>query len=153
MQSLNSIICFHIDHRILLISVRASIEECLWASLSLLMHLTESGIQFFNKLTHWGVPRYIVKLLSYWSAKQTMWVRWGDRISNPFRGSNGVRQGDILSPYLFNVYAYMDSLSSLLNCCNTGCVSGDAIIYHLMYADDMVLISPSATDTLCLWRL
>ena len=31
------------------------------------------------------------------------------------------------------------------NCCNTGCMSGDTIINHLMYADDLVLISPSAT--------
>ena len=52
---------------------------------------------------------YIVKLLSYWYAKQTMRVRWGDCISSPFRVSNGVRQGGILSPYLFNVY--MDDLS------------------------------------------
>ena len=97
----------------------------------------------FNKLTRRGVPGYIVKLLSYWYAKQTMRVRWGDCISSPFRVSNGVRQGGILSPYLFNVN--MDDLSSLLNCCNTGCVSGDTIINHLMYTDDSVLISPSAT--------
>ena len=96
-----------------------------------------------HKLTRRGVPGYIVKLLSYWYAKQTMRVRWGDCISSPFRVSNGVRQGGILSPYLFNVY--MDDLSRLLNCCNTGCMSGDTIINHLMYADDLVLISPSAT--------
>ena len=52
----------------------------------------------FNKLTRRGVPGYIVKgtpivkLLSYWYAKQTMRVRWGDCISSPFRVSNGVRQ-------------------------------------------------------------
>ena len=80
----------------------------------------------FNKLTRRGVSGYIVKLLSYWYATQTMRVRWGDCISSPFRVSNGVRQGGILSPYLFNVY--MDDLSCLLNCCNTGCVSGDTII-------------------------
>ena len=40
---------------------------------------------------------------------------------------------------------YMDDLSRLLNCCNTGCMSGGTIINHLMYADDLVLISPSAT--------
>ena len=62
---------------------------------------------------------------------------------SPFRVSNGVRQVGILSPYLFNVY--MDDLSSLLNCCNTGCVSRDTIINHLMYAYDLVLISTSAT--------
>ena len=108
----------------------------------------------FNKLTRRGVPGYIVKLLSYWYAKQTMRVRWEDCISSPFHVSNGVRQGGILSPYLFNVY--MDGLSSLLNCCNTGCMSGDTIINHLMYADDLVLISPSATgmkELLCAFEV
>ena len=47
----------------------------------------------FNKLTRRGVPGYIVKLLSYWYAKQTMRVRWGDCISSPFSVSNRVRQG------------------------------------------------------------
>ena len=47
----------------------------------------------FNKLTRRGIPGYIVKLLSYWYAKQTMRVRWGDCISSPFRVSNGVRHG------------------------------------------------------------
>ena len=38
----------------------------------------------FNKLTRRSVPGYIVKLLSYFYAKQTMRVRWGDCISSPF---------------------------------------------------------------------
>ena len=56
--------------------------------------------------------------------------------------------GGILSPYLFNVY--MDDLSQSLNCCKTGCLSGDIMINHLMHADDLVLLSPSATG---LWEL
>ena len=36
-------------------------------------------------------------------------------------------------------------LSSLRNCCNTGCVSENTIINHLIYSDDLVLTSPSAT--------
>ena len=54
-----------------------------------------------------------------------------------------VRQGSILSPYLFNVY--MDRLSHLLNKYRTGCLSGEAVVNRLMYADNLVLISPSAT--------
>ena len=45
----------------------------------------------------------------------------------------------------FQMGCARDDLSCLLNCCNTGCVSGDTIINHLLYADDLVLISPSAT--------
>ena len=36
----------------------------------------------------------------------------------------------------------MDDLSQSLNCCKTGCLSGEIMINH---ADDLVLLSPSAT--------
>ena len=70
-----------------------------------------------------------------------MCVRWGNITSGSFNVSNGVRQGGILSPLFFNVY--VDDLSVQLNKLNIGCISKDMIINHLMYADDLVLISPS----------
>ena len=39
----------------------------------------------------------------------------------------------------------MDDMSQSRNCCKTGCLSGEIMINHLMYADDLVLLSPSAT--------
>ena len=39
----------------------------------------------------------------------------------------------------------MDDLSVNLKECPTGCIAGGTIVNHLMYADDMVLLSPSAT--------
>ena len=57
-----------------------------------------------------------------------------------FTVNNGVRQGGVLSPYLFNVY--MDGLSEMLNSCQTGCYSGVSMVNNLMYADDLVLLSP-----------
>ena len=97
----------------------------------------------FDKLVQRGVPGYIVRILCYWYAHQTMCVGWGSSISSSFRVYNGVRQGGILSPNLFNVYA--DDLSQTRNRCRTGCLSGNITINHLMYADDLVLLSPSAT--------
>ena len=71
-----------------------------------------------------------------------MQVRWGSKLSDKFSVSNGVRQGSILSPHLFKVY--VDDLSITLNSFKIGCVISDIIINHLMYADDLVLISPSS---------
>ena len=71
-----------------------------------------------------------------------MCIRWGDAYSAKFKVTNGVRQGGILSPYLFNVY--VDELSEELNKCNVGCNLNGLLINHIMYADDLVLISPSS---------
>ena len=55
----------------------------------------------FTKLLRPGAPGYIVRLLMFWYAHQTMCVRWGGSVSYKFTVSNGVRQGGILSPFLF----------------------------------------------------
>ena len=93
----------------------------------------------FTKLLRRGAPGYIVRLLMFWYAHQTMCVRWGSSVSSKFTVSNGVRQGGILSPFLFNIY--MDDLSVNLKKCPTGCIAGGTIVNNLMYADDIVLLS------------
>ena len=42
-----------------------------------------------------------------------MFIRWGNSCSTKFRVTNGVKQGGILFPALFNVY--MNNLSVSLN--------------------------------------
>ncbi len=68
-----------------------------------------------------------------------MYIRWGDSTSSGFRVSNGVKQGGLLSPRLFNVY--MDDLSKELNSSRIGGNVGGNRINHLCYADDLTLIS------------
>ena len=94
----------------------------------------------FKQLVNRNVPAYIVRLLVFWYSHQQMFVKWGNVTSSVFTVSNGVRQCGVLSPYLFNVY--MDGLSTTLNTCQTGCYSGVSKVNHLMYADDLVLLSP-----------
>ena len=99
-------------------------------------------IKLFQKLAKRGVPGYIIKLLIFWYLNQTMCVKWGNNISELFQVTNGVRQGGILSPYLFSVY--IDDLTAGLNLLRIGCVMGDMIINNILYADDIVLICPSS---------
>ena len=74
-----------------------------------------------------------------------MCVRWGNSLSDPFHVNNGVRQGVFYLLICSMCIICMDDLSQSLNCCKTGCLSGEIMINHLMYADDLVLLSPSAT--------
>jgi hypothetical protein len=95
----------------------------------------------YTKLLQRNIPKVIVRLLLTWYATQTFVVRWNCTFSKTFQSSNGVRQGGVLSPRLFNIY--MDDLSKALSRCNSGCTMGDVCLNHLFYADDAVLMSPS----------
>jgi len=45
-----------------------------------------------------------VRLLEHCYKEQTMQIKWGMHLSEPFHVTNGVKQGGVLSPYLFAVY-------------------------------------------------
>ena len=70
-----------------------------------------------------------------------MQIKWGKHFSLLFHVSNGVRQGGVLSPYLFPVY--LDDLSNELNNIKAGCYIGEVLLNHLMFADDICVLCPS----------
>ena len=70
-----------------------------------------------------------------------MYVSWNGFVSDGFHTQNGVRQGGILSPGLFNLY--VNFISSKLNQLDIGCYLNAVRVNHLVYADDLCLISPS----------
>ena len=96
-----------------------------------------------SKLSQRGVPNSITRILAYWYANQSMQVTWGKAVSTPFGVGNGVRQGGLLSPALFNIY--MNDLSEQLRASKTGCMVGNILVNHLMYAEDLAIFSPSST--------
>ena len=98
--------------------------------------------KLFTKLRQRGAPNSILRILAYWYAEQSMQVKWGSCLSAPFSVGNGVRQGGLLSPALFNLY--MDELSVKLSKCMTGCMIGNSLVNHFMYADDLAIVSPSS---------
>ena len=96
----------------------------------------------FKKMIDSGMPPIFVRLIVTWYCGQHACVRWGSTLSPKFNVSNGVRQGGILSPLFFNLY--MDRLSVTLSKTKVGCALGKIMVNHLAYADDLVILSPSA---------
>ena len=60
--------------------------------------------KLFKKLSQRGAPDSIVRILSYWYAKQRMQVKWGNSVSASFGVSNGVHQGGLLSTQATQLY-------------------------------------------------
>ena len=72
---------------------------------------------------------------------QTANVRWGTKVSNFFKITNGVKQGAVLSATLFCIY--IDELIKRLRRNRTGCWIDGNYVGIIVYADDIVLLSPT----------
>ena len=97
--------------------------------------------KLFKILLKRKTPPYIVEFLMYWYAQQQFQIRWNGKLSHGFRTTNGIRQGGLVSPFLFNIY--MDGLSYKLNRSGIGCYINNVCVNHICYADDIVVLSPS----------
>ena len=65
--------------------------------------------------------------------------------SKCFSAANCVPQGGIILPWLFNIHVYIDDLSVSLSNANAGCNFGGMYVTHFSYANDMAILSPSAS--------
>ena len=61
----------------------------------------------FEMLIERNVPLYIVRIVAYWYNCQSIYVRWGEAVSLPFKVYNGIKQEGVLSPMLFNIYIWI----------------------------------------------
>ena len=101
-------------------------------------HLT-----LYNKLLQRNLPPIIVRLLFSWYSDQKSSVLRNNSLSQKFSVSNGVRQGGVLSPILFIVY--IDDLLTRLELQAAGCYWSHYFVGASGYADDIVLLAPSAS--------
>ena len=72
-------------------------------------------------------------------------VTWNGSTSEYFSIKNGVKQGAVLSPILYTVY--VEKLIDNVNKSKKGCYIGNVSASIFIYADDVVLLSPSRSAT------
>lgn len=95
----------------------------------------------FTRLMKLNVPPTVLRLLMAWYKHGIVSVRWGAHSSYTFPLRMGVRQGGVLSPVFFCVY--IDGLIRRLESTRLGCWIGDCYVGCILYADDLLLLSPS----------
>ena len=92
------------------------------------------------------IPDHLICLLRNLYAGQEATVRTGHGTTNWFQIGKGVRQGCILSPCLFNLYAGYIMRNAGLEERQTGIKIAGRNINHLRYADDTTLMAESEEE-------
>jgi len=99
--------------------------------------------KLFRCLIDRKLPSVVVRLLMSMYTSHVTRIVWNGVQSRWFGVMNGVKQGGVLSPVLFCVY--VDGLLKALTAAGVGCFIGNIFTGVLAYADDIVLLSPTAS--------
>lgn len=91
----------------------------------------------YKKLLERGASVNFIYLLQNWYGRLQCRVRWNDMLGELFPVTCGVRQGGILSPYLFAIY--IDDLITHLKNSGYGIYVGQIFTRCALYADDIAL--------------
>ena len=93
-----------------------------------------------------GIPHHLTCLLRNLYAGQEATVRTGHETTDWFQIGKGVRQGCILSPCLFNLYAEYIMGNAGLDEAQAGIKIVGRNINNLRYADDTTLMAESEEE-------
>ena len=97
-------------------------------------------------LEEMGIPDHLTCLLRNLYAVQEATVRTGHGTTDWFQIGKGVRQGCVLSPCLFNVYAEYIMRNAGLEEAQAGIKIAKRNINNLRYADDTTLMAESEEE-------
>ena len=100
----------------------------------------------WNILKEMGIPDHLTCLLRNLYAGQEATVRTGHGTTDWFQIGKGVRQGYILSPFLFNLYAEYIMRNAGLEETQAGIKTARRNINNLRYADDTTLMAESEEE-------
>ena len=93
-----------------------------------------------------GIPDHLTCLLRNLYAGQEATIRTGHETTDWFQIGEGVRQGYILSPCLFNLYAEYIMRNAGLEEAQAGIKIAGRNINNLRYADDITLMAESEEE-------
>ena len=93
-----------------------------------------------------GIPDHLTSLLRNLYAGQEATVKTGHGTTDLFLIEKGVRQGCILSPCLFNLYAEYIMRNTELEEAQAGIKIAERNINNLRYADDTTLMAESEEE-------
>jgi hypothetical protein len=106
----------------------------------------------FDRMNHYALliklidrklPNKVLSILESWFSISVTCARWMGKQSHFFRLLAGVRQGGVLSPVLFSIY--IDDLVYEIIKADTGCYISSICVSIFLYADDILLVSPTVT--------
>ena len=87
------------------------------------------------------VPNALLCILENWFDVCVTCVRWGNAVPRFISLECGVRQGGVLSPYLFAIF--IDDIIKEIKKSNLGCQLKHENVSIVIYADDIILLAPS----------
>ena len=99
--------------------------------------------KLFNVLLKRELPVLTIRILANLHTTNFVCIYWGGTTTDYFSVINGVKQGAVLSAVLYCVY--IDDLLLLLSRAGVGCYIGQHFVGALAYADDLVIIAPTAS--------
>ena len=95
----------------------------------------------FKKLLDRNLSQIFTRIIIIMYMSQSANVKWGNKQSDSFSITNGLKQGAVMSAILFCIY--IGDLIKQLRRNRTGCwIEGD-FVGAIIYADDIVLLSPT----------
>ena len=100
-----------------------------------------------NKLVLLGLPAYFIGILKSIFSGSSVSVHWQGVLSRQWNVCRGVRQGRVLSAYLFVLY--FDEILKEISSMPCGCRLGLSKVNAQAYADDVVICRPTRAIFKC----
>ena len=94
------------------------------------------------KLINKGIGGKYVDILRGMYSNARSRVKWNSQLGRIFENIQGVLQGGVISPTLFKIF--LDDLKDYLDK-NKGITIDDVLICYILFADDLILVSETAT--------